>query len=136
MAIVVKMPASEIPAKVKDIDLEFFKKNVFDIEQDEFKFIGEKPCVVDFYTEWCGPCKSISPVLDELLKDYDGDINIYKIDIEKEQELSVTFGVMSVPTLMFVSKNVKPTQIPGIPDKTQLSDIIDELLKKDRDDNK
>ena len=136
MALVVKMPASELSIKQKDIDLDFFNKNIFDTEKDEITFLGDKPCMIKFYTEWCGPCRTLSPILDELAKDYKGKVDFYKVNIEKESDMTALFGIMSVPTLVMMSKNTKPTKIPGVPHKESLSEIIDAFLKKDKDDNK
>ena len=135
MAIVVKMPASELPIKPKDIDLEFFNKNIFDTGKDEIKFLGDKPCMIKFYTDWWGPCRTLSPILDELANDYKGKVDFYKVNTEEQMEMASMFGIMSVPTLVMMSKNTKPTKIPGVPHKESLSEMIDEFLEKDKDDN-
>ena len=135
MAIVVKMSASELPVKPKDIDLDFFNKNIFDTGKDEIKFLGDKPCMIKFYTNWWGPCRTLTPILDELANDYKSKVDFYKVNIEKEYEMSGLFGVTSVPTIVMMSENTKPTQIPGAPHKESMSEIIDEFLKKDKNDN-
>ena len=135
MAIVVKMPASEMPIKPKDIDLDFFNKNIFDTGKDEIKFLGDKPCVVKFYTDWWGPCRTLSPILDELTNDYKGKVDFYKVNIEKQTDMAAMFGVRSVPTIVMMSKNTKPTQIPGAPHKESLSEIINAFLEKDKNDS-
>ena len=136
MAIVVKMPASELPIKPKDIDLDFFNKNVFDTtKKDEIKFLGDKPCIVKFYTDWWGPCRALAPILDELTNDYKGKVDFYKVNIEKESDMAAMFGVRSVPTIVMMSKNTKPTQIPGAPHKESLAEIIDAFLEKDKNDS-
>ena len=135
MAIVVKMPASELPIKPKDIDLDFFNKNIFDTKAEEITFLGDKPCMIKFYTNWWGPCRTLSPILDELTNDYKGKVDFYKVNIEKESDMAAMFGVRSVPTIVMMSKNTKPTQIPGAPHKESMSEIIDEFLKKDKNDN-
>ena len=135
MALVVKMPASEMSIKPKDIDLDFFNKNIFDTTKDEIAFLGDKPCIVKFYTDWWGPCKALSPILDELTNDYKGKVDIYKVNIENHQEMSTLFGIRSVPTLVMMSKNTKPVQIPGAPHKESLSEIINAFLEKDKNDN-
>ena len=112
------MPASELPVKPKDIDLDFFNKNIFDTKkEDEITFLGDKPCMVKFYTNWWGPCRTLTPILDELAKDYKGKVDFYKVDIEKHSDMASMFGVMSVPTIVMMSENTKPTQIPGAPHK-------------------
>ena len=78
----------------------------------------------------------MSPILDELAKDYKGKVDFYKVDIEKHSDMASLFGVMSVPTIVMMSKNTKPVQIPGAPHKESLSEMIDAFLKKDKDDNK
>ena len=129
MAIVVKMPASEMQVKPKDIDLDFFNKNIFDTGKDEIKFLGDKPFMIKFYTNWWGPCRTLTPILDELANDYKGKVDFYKVNIEKESDMAAMFGVRSVPTIVMMSKNTKTTQIPGAPHKESMSEIIDEFLK-------
>ena len=135
MAIVVKMPASEMQVKPKDIDLDFFNKNIFDTGKDEITFLGDKPCVVKFYTDWWGPCRTLTPILDELTNDYKGKVDFYKVDIEKHSDMASLFGVMSVPTIVMMSENTKPTQIPGAPVKESMAEIIITFLEKDKNDS-
>ena len=86
-----------------------FIEKVFDFEKKtEWNFKGDLPCVIDFYADWCGPCKMVAPILEELSKEYEGKINIYKIDTEKEQELAGSFGIKSIPSILFVPINGKP----------------------------
>ena len=126
---------------VKNITGDYFNKNVYDIkhisENNELKFLGKKPVMVDFYATWCGPCKALEPILEELDKEYDGEIDIYKVNTEDEQELAGAFGVMSLPTLLFIPKEGKPVMSPGAPPKQMLKELIDEKLlgkevKKDK----
>ena len=83
---------------------------------------------IDIYTSWCGPCKMVAPVLEELAKEYDGKIYIYKVDVDKEEELAATFGIRSIPTLLWIPKNGKPTVTQGAMPKTELKKMIDEVL--------
>jgi len=135
MAIVVKMPASELPAKPKDIDLDFFNKNIFDTSKDEIKFLGERPCIVKFYADWCGPCKVLSPIMNELSEEYKNKVDFFNVDTEKQSEMAQLFGVRSIPTIVMMSKKTKPTQIPGAPHKESLIEIIDAFLEKDKNDS-
>ena len=119
---------------VKNINKLYFDKNVYDTnikDADEIKFLGKKPVLLDFHAKWCGPCKALSPILDELDKEYDGKIDIYKMDIEDELEVSQMFNVMSVPTLVFIPTNGKPAISAGAPGKDALKEIIDEKLLSD-----
>ena len=116
---------------VKNINKLYFDKNVYDSNaksKDEIKFLGKKPVVLDFHASWCGPCKALNPVLEELDKEYDGAIDIYKLNIEDELEVSQQFGVRSVPTLVFIPMDGKPAIQAGAPSKDQLKEIIDERL--------
>lgn len=116
---------------VKNINKLYFDKNVYDTEiksADEIKFLGKKPVVLDFHAKWCGPCKMLTPILEELDKEYDGGIDIYKMDIEDELVVAQQFGVMSVPTLVFIPLDGKPAIQAGAPSKNQLKEIIDEKL--------
>ncbi len=107
-----------------------FKKNVFNYETEKtFKYLGNKPAIVDFYATWCGPCKALSPVLEELAKEYDGKIVIYKVDVDKNQELAAAFGIRSIPTLLVIPMDGKPSMSAGAPSKAQLKSIIENMLK-------
>ena len=116
---------------VKNINKIYFDKNVYDtnVESgDEIKFLGKKPVVLDFHAKWCGPCKALSPILKELDKEYNGKIDIYKMDIEEELAIAQQFNVMSVPTLVFIPLDGKPAIQAGAPSKDALKEIIDSRL--------
>lgn len=126
---------------VKNINKLYFDKNVYDSNAEsaeEIKFLGKKPVVLDFHAKWCGPCKMLTPILEELDNEYDGKVDIYKMDIEDELEVSQQFGVMSVPTLVFIPLEGKPIIQAGAPSKNMLKEIIDEKLlgKKKADESK
>jgi thioredoxin len=106
----------------------FFEK-VFNYEQNkEWKFEGDKPCLIDFYADWCGPCKMVAPILEELSEEYKDKINIYKIDTEAEQELAAAFGIRSIPSLLFVPAEGKPQMAQGALPKPALKEAIDNVL--------
>ena len=108
---------------------EFLKKVVnYETNPNEWIYLGDKPCLIDFYADWCGPCKVVAPILEELAKEYDGQIYIYKIDTEKEQELAGAFGIRSIPSLLFVPMTGKPQMSLGAMPKNQLKEAIDKLL--------
>lgn len=108
---------------------EFLKRVVnYETNPTEWKYLGDKPCIIDFYASWCGPCKQIAPVLEELAKEYDGQIYIYKIDTEKETDLASAFGIQSIPTLLFCPKDGKPQMIQGAMPKASLKEAIEEVL--------
>lgn len=106
-----------------------FLEKVFDYEKSrEWNFSGELPVLIDFYADWCGPCRMVAPVLEELAKEYEGKINIYKIDTEKEQELAAIFGIRSIPSLLFCPKGDKPQMAQGALPKDVLKDAIEKVL--------
>ena len=117
---------------VKNVTSDFFSKNVYDFknvdDSGELKFLGKKPVLIDFYATWCGPCRVLEPILDELYTEYDGEIDIYKVNTEDEMELAGAFGVMSLPTLLFIPMEGKPMISPGAPPKQMLKELIDEKL--------
>ena len=126
---------------VKNVTTKYFIKNVYDLKKTddngELKFLGKKPVLIDFYATWCGPCRVLEPILDELYTEYDGEIDIYKVNTEEEMELAGAFGVMSLPTLLFIPIEGKPVISPGAPPKAYLKELIDEKLlgkeiKKDK----
>ena len=108
---------------------ETFLEKVFNFEQNqEWKFEGTLPCLIDFYADWCGPCKMVAPILEELSKEFEGKINIYKVNTEMEQELSAAFGIQSIPSLLFCPKDGKPQMAMGALPKQAMTDAINEVL--------
>lgn len=107
-----------------------FLKKVFNYEANpnEWKYEGDKPCIVDFFATWCGPCKALSPVLDSIAKEYDGKLVVYKIDVNQEEDLAAAFGVRSIPTLLFIPMTGKPTITNGSMGYNELKKIIDTEL--------
>ena len=106
-----------------------FLEKIFDYEQNsEWKFEGELPAVIDFYADWCGPCKLIGPVIEDLSQEYAGKVNFYKIDTEAEQELAMAFGIQSIPSLLFIPKEGRPQMAAGALPKASLKEIIDREL--------
>jgi thioredoxin len=99
---------------VEHLTKETFLKKVFNYEANkDWKFEGDKPCIIDFYADWCGPCKMVAPVLEELASDFDGKINVYKVDTEAEQELASAFGIRSIPSFLFVPAEGQPQMAMG-----------------------
>ena len=108
---------------------ETFLEKVFDYEKNqEWKFEGSLPCLIDFYADWCGPCKMVAPILEELSKEFEGKINIYKVNTEVEQELAAAFGIRSIPSLLFCPKEGKPQMAMGALPKQAMTDAINEVL--------
>lgn len=108
---------------------ETFLEKVFNFEKNqEWKFEGSLPCLIDFYADWCGPCKMVAPILEELSKEYEGKINIYKVNTEVEQELAGAFGIQSIPSLLFCPKDGKPQMAMGALPKQAMTDAINEVL--------
>jgi thioredoxin len=115
---------------VEHLTKETFKTKVFDYEKNqEWVFEGERPCLIDFYADWCGPCKMVAPVLEELDKEYNGKINVYKVDTEVEQELAAVFGVQSIPSLLFVPQEGQPQMAMGALPKDTFIKAIKDVLK-------
>lgn len=108
---------------------EDFKDKVFDYTSEkEWNYKGTQPAIIDFYADWCGPCKMVAPVLEELAKEYEGKITIYKVDTEAEQELSAVFGIRSIPTFLFIPTKGQPAMQPGAFPKATFKQIVDEHL--------
>jgi thioredoxin len=108
-----------------------FTEKVFNYEVNkEWKFEGNRPCLIDFYADWCGPCKMVAPILEELSKEYDGKIDIYKVNTEQEQELAGAFGIQSIPSLLFVPAEGQPQMAQGALPKDSLKKAIDDILLK------
>ncbi len=101
--------------KATILSAEEFREKVFDYTKggSEFKFEGERPVVVDFFATWCGPCKMMSPVMDELAGEFAGQVDIYKVDVDKAQDVAAAFGVRSIPTFLFIPKEGQPRVSAG-----------------------
>ncbi len=107
----------------------FFEK-VFNWEKNqEWKYEGDLPCIIDFYADWCQPCKMVAPILEELSEEYAGKIHVYKVNTEQEQELAAAFGIRSIPSMLFVPMDDKPQMAVGALPKDSIKKAIEEVLK-------
>ena len=102
----------------------------YEANPTEWKYLGDKPCIIDFYASWCGPCKTIAPILEDLAKEYDGQIYIYKVNTEEEQELAGAFGIRSIPSILFCPMDEKPQMAQGAMPKDAFKQAIEEVLLK------
>jgi len=112
-----------------NLTTEMFKKDVFDYTTEkEWKFKGELPAIIDFYADWCGPCKMVAPILEELSEEYKNKIVIYKVDTEAEQELSAAFQIRSIPSMLFIPRGKQPMMQAGALPKEGLKEVIEKEL--------
>jgi len=112
---------------------ETFLSKIFNYETNkEWRFEGEKPCLIDFYADWCGPCKAVAPVLEELASDYEGKIDIYKINTEEEQELASVFGIRSIPSFLFIPSEGQPQMAMGALPKETFVRAFKDVLGVDK----
>ncbi|MBK6622863.1 MAG: thioredoxin [Saprospirales bacterium] len=110
---------------------ETFKNQVFDYTTEkEWNFKGEVPAIIDFYADWCGPCKMVAPIMEELSEEYKDKLVVYKVDTEVEMELSSIFGIRSIPSLLFIPKEGRPMMQAGALSKAALKSIIEKELVK------
>lgn len=106
-----------------------FIEKIFDYENsNEWNYKGTKPAIIDFYADWCGPCKMVSPILEEIAKEYEGLIDIYKIDTEAEQELAMVFGISSIPSILFIPVNDRPQMAVGAFPKDGFIKAIEDIF--------
>lgn len=106
-----------------------FKSKIMDYSTEkEWKYKGKKPCVIDFYATWCGPCKKLAPIMDELSNKYKGKVTFYKSDTEKERELSYVFQISSIPQVLYIPVTGQPILLKGLYPKEEIAKIIDEHL--------
>lgn len=111
---------AEFSAKIANLDAAI----------SEWRYLGSRPAIVDFYATWCGPCRALAPILEELAEEYAGEVDFYKVDIDREEELAAAFGVRSVPTLLFIPAVGMPQIATGALPKQTLREAIGELLLK------
>ena len=115
---------------IKNLNKNEFKQLVFDYENEkEWVFLGNKPAIIDWFALWCGPCKMIGPILEELSIEYEGKIDFYKIDVDLEQELSATFNIKSIPSILYIPLNGQPEMMVGGLPKEKFKKEINEILK-------
>lgn len=117
---------------IEHLTLADFRKKIANLDENttEWKYLGDKPAIIDFYADWCGPCKVVAPILEELANEYSGEIYIYKIDTEEEKVLSSMFGITSIPALLFIPMSGEPQMARGALPKDVLKRGIDEVLLK------
>lgn len=116
---------------MENLTKQTFLEKVFDYEKnDQWKFEGKLPCIIDFYADWCGPCKVVAPILEELSKEYAGRVNFYKVDTEAEQELAAAFGIRSIPSILFCPVDGQPQMAVGVLPKDSFKQAIEDVLSK------
>jgi thioredoxin len=115
---------------MENLTKQTFKEKVFDFEAgEEWKFIGDKPVLIDWYADWCGPCKAIAPVIEELSTEYEGKVDIYKVNTESQSELATLFGIRSIPSLLFIPMDGQPQMAAGAVPKESIVKIFKDVLK-------
>ena len=117
---------------VKEMSYKDFIKNVWDFEASprEFVFKGTKPCVIDFYATWCGPCKKIAPIMEKLAKEYDGKVDFYKVDTDQDQKLSMVLQIRNIPMVFFMKNGAQPEKSVGAKDEAFFRSHINKLLSE------
>lgn len=102
----------------------------YETNPEKWEYLGDKPCIIDFYADWCGPCKMVAPILEELAAEYEGEIYIYKVDTEAEQQLAADFGIRSIPSILFCPVGEAPQMAQGALPKDAFKQAIEEVLLK------
>ena len=119
---------------VQELTLDQFQQKVYNLSEanasSALKYLGDKPAIVDFYASWCGPCRMVAPILEELAGEYEGRIVVYKINTEKEPDLSAAFGIRSIPSILFIPMSGKPQMLQGAMPKNAFKQAIEEYLLK------
>ena len=111
-----------------ELTSEQFSQLVYDINSEEMKYLGNKPAIVDFTATWCGPCRSIAPILEELAKEYSDQIVIYKVDVDKCRDIAEAFGISSIPAILYIPLNGDPSMTIGARNKSKFQSEIDKIL--------
>lgn len=124
--------STEIKSYIKDLNYDKFLKDVWNFEESPNEFIieSDRPCVIDFYATWCGPCKQIAPILEKLAKEYDGKIDFYRVDTDKEQKLSAIFQVRNIPTVFFIKEGEQPLKSVGANLEEYYRGILEKMVSE------
>ena len=122
---------------MEKLDKKAFIEKIFDYEKEkEWKYLGTRPAIIDFYADWCGPCKMVAPILEKVAAEYDGKLDVYKVDTDKEQELAGAFGIQSIPSLLFIPASGQPQMARGAMDRASFDKVIAEVLQVKKDEPK
>lgn len=114
---------------IEHLNKETFLEKIFNYEvNSEWKFEGSKPCIIDFYADWCGPCKIVAPILEDIARDFDGKVDVYKVDTEVERELSSAFGIRSIPSFLFIPVEGQPQMALGAIPKDVFEKAVKDVL--------
>ncbi len=114
---------------MEKLTIDSFKTKIFDYEsKKDWEYVGELPSIIDFYADWCGPCKMVTPILEELANEYSGKLNIYKINTDEQNELAAMFGISSIPSLLFIPLKEQPQMAVGALTKAGFHSIIKNVL--------
>ena len=113
---------------VTELNADSFKAKVYDMSKEELIYLGDKPAIVDFTATWCGPCQRIAPILDQLAAEYDGKVEIYKVDIDKNRDLAKAFNVTSIPAILYIPLSGEPVMTIGSRDKGKFVSEIETIL--------
>ena len=123
---------TKVETKVKQLTYSEFIKTIWDFEKnnDTFIYKGELPAVIDFYADWCGPCRRVGPIMEKMAKEYDGKLLVYKVNVDNERQLASVFGVRSIPMVLFIPVKGQPMAQTGAMTEQQYRQVIEkELLK-------
>ena len=117
---------------VKSLDYKTFVKKIWDIERypDSFAYQGKLPCIIDFYADWCGPCRKVAPIMEEMAQKYEDEIIVYKVNVDKEQKLPTVFKVKNIPTVFFFPTDGQPLSQVGALSKEEYQNLINKHLIK------